>query len=356
MTIDTGTFRPAPSAGELRSGEWTRLGDERVLGDRVTEEMLSEIAIRARPPLSRRGMPSAGPRAAAAAEEQSRVEVARLYAEATAQEERRQQEHEATIDALRTAVAEVRATAGAVCDALESQATDLALKLTEAILGRELQVATDPGADAVRRALQTPSRRVARHDPHERRGSSLHRHLGAGPPRGEPGRGRVPGAWRRRRGRRGPRRRRQGGYRTRSRSGGLRVVTVLFDPPVVAAALRAARPERLGRVSELLGLHLLVTGLEAAVGDLVEVLGGPNCGRRSRCERAQRARLSADDPHPRDSRSARTCEGAVNLSSVAVGPELLGRVLDGFGRPIDGGPSIGTPSAPPRWRTIRRTP
>ena len=39
------------------------------------------------------------------------------------------------------------------------------------------------------------------------------------------------------------------------------------------AALAVALPRRLGRLAELKGLHLLVRGIEAAVGELVEVLG-----------------------------------------------------------------------------------
>ena len=39
------------------------------------------------------------------------------------------------------------------------------------------------------------------------------------------------------------------------------------------AAREAAHPRRLGTVAQLLGLHLVVRGLDAAVGDVVEVLG-----------------------------------------------------------------------------------
>ena len=41
-------------------------------------------------------------------------------------------------------------------------------------------------------------------------------------------------------------------------------------------ARAAARPRRLGTVTQLLGLHLVVRGIDAAVGDVVEVLAaGP---------------------------------------------------------------------------------
>jgi flagellum-specific ATP synthase len=41
----------------------------------------------------------------------------------------------------------------------------------------------------------------------------------------------------------------------------------------VDEALEAARPQRLGRLVELKGLHLLARGVDAAVGGLVEVTG-----------------------------------------------------------------------------------
>ena len=47
----------------------------------------------------------------------------------------------------------------------------------------------------------------------------------------------------------------------------------LLPPALLDAARASARPRRLGIVIELLGLHLLVKGVEAAVGDVVEVLG-----------------------------------------------------------------------------------
>ena len=46
-----------------------------------------------------------------------------------------------------------------------------------------------------------------------------------------------------------------------------------LDATVLERALEAARPARLGRVAELLGLQLRVTGIDAAVVDLLEVMG-----------------------------------------------------------------------------------
>ena len=105
-------------------------------------------------------------------------------------------------------------------------------------------------------------------------------------------------------------------------------------------ALDAAQPRSLGTIVELAGLHLLVAGLPVAVGDLVEVLHSP-------------ASLLAEVVALRP-------EGAVCLPlgtlngvrigdhvrhtggplKVMVGEALRGRVLDGLGRPIDGGPPL----------------
>ncbi|MEV7431635.1 FliI/YscN family ATPase [Nocardioides sp. NPDC092400] len=104
-------------------------------------------------------------------------------------------------------------------------------------------------------------------------------------------------------------------------------------------ALAATRPEVLGRVDEMLGLHLRVTGLRAAVGDLVEVLG----------PQPLLAEVGAS------STEGLTClplgdtrglgVGAVVRHTggplrIRVGEQLTGRVLDGLGRPVDGGPDL----------------
>jgi flagellum-specific ATP synthase len=106
---------------------------------------------------------------------------------------------------------------------------------------------------------------------------------------------------------------------------------------LVEDALTAARPLALGTVAEVVGLHLVITGLPAAVGDLVEINGtllaevaalrpesmiclplGPTMG------------VKVGD-------LVRHTGGPLQ---VHVGDALLGRVLDGLGRPIDGGDPI----------------
>ena len=137
----------------LGTGQWTRLGSPGVLGDTVTEAVLGGLAERAHNAASAQGYAqgwAAGRRAGEARLAADADEAAQRRAEA---EVRHEQEHQAAVRALETAAAQVRARLDEACAAVESQAVEAALQIAEAILGRELAVATDPGADAVRRLL-----------------------------------------------------------------------------------------------------------------------------------------------------------------------------------------------------------
>lgn len=113
----------------------------------------------------------------------------------------------------------------------------------------------------------------------------------------------------------------------------------IFAFEQVAAALRAAAPQRLGRVTELRGLHMLVSGVDAAVGDMLEVLAA----RPVRIEVVASNRtglvcLPMGETHGLSVGAfVRSTGGPL---SVPVGAGLRGRVLDGLGRPIDGGPPL----------------
>jgi flagellum-specific ATP synthase len=103
----------------------------------------------------------------------------------------------------------------------------------------------------------------------------------------------------------------------------------------LAAARVAARPERVGVVSSIVGLGIEVRGLDCAVGDIVrvgdqspveaEVVAVTREGIRC-MPLARIGGLSAGAP-------ARSTGRPV---LVPTGPGLFGRVLDGLGRPIDG--------------------
>ncbi|MBA2955779.1 FliI/YscN family ATPase [Nocardioides sp. MAH-18] len=114
----------------------------------------------------------------------------------------------------------------------------------------------------------------------------------------------------------------------------------LLSPETIAAARAAVTPCALGRVTSLLGLRVTVAGLTAALGDLLEVRGsaGPvpievvasDAGQLTCLPLAQTTGLRVGDH----------VEASGTGLLVPVGEELRGRVLDGLGRPLDGGPPL----------------
>jgi flagellum-specific ATP synthase len=104
-------------------------------------------------------------------------------------------------------------------------------------------------------------------------------------------------------------------------------------------ALEAAAPLRSGRVTRIVGLRVEAEGVEAAVGDGVELMpegGEPVAGEVV----AVSDRVVACMPYGVLA-GVRFGTPVVALGrplSIRVGEELRGRVLDGLGRPIDGRP------------------
>jgi flagellum-specific ATP synthase len=111
---------------------------------------------------------------------------------------------------------------------------------------------------------------------------------------------------------------------------------------VYADRLRRADPYRLnGRVAEVIGLVIESLGPEAEVGEIC-LIGSE-----------RRGRMRAEVVGFRDGRTLLMPFGEMRgirpgdevvatgrSLHVPVGPSLLGRVLDGFGNPIDGGPPL----------------
>jgi flagellum-specific ATP synthase len=118
------------------------------------------------------------------------------------------------------------------------------------------------------------------------------------------------------------------------------------------AALMAARPLSRGKVVGAVGLRVTVSGLEARVGDLVRMGDGPDAV-LAEVAALDNDRLSCLPLGPIAGLGAGT--PVVNTGGplrVAVGPDLRGRILDGLGRPMDGGPPlrgdlVGIEAAPP---------
>ncbi|GAA0543733.1 flagellar protein export ATPase FliI [Paractinoplanes ferrugineus] len=120
----------------------------------------------------------------------------------------------------------------------------------------------------------------------------------------------------------------------------------------MTAALAAAKPLTRGRVTGAVGLRVTVSGLAARVGDLVQMGEGDD---------AIFAEVAALDGQHLSCLPLGPLAGigsgtpVLNTGGplrVAVGPDLRGRILDGLGRPMDGGPPlrgdlVGIESAPP---------
>ena len=107
-----------------------------------------------------------------------------------------------------------------------------------------------------------------------------------------------------------------------------------------ASAHAAARPLRYGQVTHMVGMSIEVVGIPAAIGEGLVLM-------------PSQRRVYAEVVALRDDRvvclalgettGIRVGTRVASLGGplpVRVGPGLLGRVLDGLGRPIDGGPAM----------------
>jgi flagellar assembly protein FliH len=138
---------------ELDAGTWTRLGDPSVHGDAVTERALNGLAGSTRDAARAQGYPVGWAEGRRRAAEEARLAEAERAADWTRTEELRAAEHAAALVALAEAARGLREQAAAVARQVEDAALALARELTRALVGHELRVAEDPGADTVRRAL-----------------------------------------------------------------------------------------------------------------------------------------------------------------------------------------------------------
>ncbi|MHB1486732.1 MAG: FliI/YscN family ATPase [Acidimicrobiales bacterium] len=115
---------------------------------------------------------------------------------------------------------------------------------------------------------------------------------------------------------------------------------MIFSRPAIDAALAAARPRRTGRVSRLVGLRLEVEGIEAAVGDAVRIWRD-NGILEAEVVAVQGTSLACMPlGELKGVHFGAPVEATGRPFTVGVGPALLGRVLDGLGRPMDEGPPL----------------
>ena len=123
---------------------------------------------------------------------------------------------------------------------------------------------------------------------------------------------------------------------------------------LMTRARAAARPQVTGSVSGAMGLTMTVDGLSAAVGDLVEVNPGDR-GLLAEVVAVGRDRLTCMPLGTSPASAGRPGRATGMPLQVPVGEALLGRVLDGLGRPVDGGPPLGSRSPTSTWPARRRT-
>ncbi|WP_434062026.1 FliI/YscN family ATPase [Actinotalea lenta] len=114
----------------------------------------------------------------------------------------------------------------------------------------------------------------------------------------------------------------------------------LLDAVLGAGALdracAVAAPERVGRVQAVVGLSVDVTGLSGAVGDMLEV-GEPGASVPVEVVASTATTLRCMPLGAvRGLRTGLPVRGTGRALTAPVGDGLLGRVLDGLGRPADG--------------------
>ena len=93
----------------------------------------------------------------------------------------------------------------------------------------------------------------------------------------------------------------------------------------------------LGKVADCIGLVVESDGPSAAIGDLCDIQGddGEHCLAQVIGFRENRVLLMPLE-EPRGLRPGAAVRTRKSASQAPVGPELLGRVIDGFSRPLDG--------------------
>ena len=108
----------------------------------------------------------------------------------------------------------------------------------------------------------------------------------------------------------------------------------------VEAALRAAAPLVTGRVRRVVGLNLEVEGLDAAIGEAVLVDVDGTCLPAEVVALRDGGLVCMPFGTMQGVRTGAPVQATGGPLTVGLGDALLGRVLDGLGRPVDGGPSL----------------
>lgn len=148
-----GTATPTTNVTELRAGTWTRLGASTVLGDSATEATLGALADRTRAAGMAQGYAAGWAEGRRRAQDEAdHAAAARTAADLEATQEL-QARHQALVVAVDGIIESCNAQLALRAEQIGAEATELGLRIAEAILGRELAVMTDPGAEAIARAV-----------------------------------------------------------------------------------------------------------------------------------------------------------------------------------------------------------
>jgi flagellum-specific ATP synthase len=117
-------------------------------------------------------------------------------------------------------------------------------------------------------------------------------------------------------------------------------------PTLLRLADRAARvagPRRSGQVRRVVGLNFEISGIDAAIGEAVVVRSAGLPALVGEVVAVFDDRLVCMPLGDlRGLRSGDPCEPLGHSARVPVGPGMLGRVVNGLGEPIDGGPPLVT--------------
>lgn len=98
--------------------------------------------------------------------------------------------------------------------------------------------------------------------------------------------------------------------------------------------------QRTGKVCEIVGLLIASDGPATAVGDFCEIRGAQRAVRAQVVGFRDGKALLMPLEETGGLQLGDTVIARPEAARVEVGPQLLGRVLDGFGNPMDGGPAI----------------
>jgi flagellum-specific ATP synthase len=106
-------------------------------------------------------------------------------------------------------------------------------------------------------------------------------------------------------------------------------------------AREAASPEVYGSVTAAMGLTVTVGGLRAAVGDMVEIATGSEPLLAEVVATQENSLTCMPLGEVEGVGTGQDVRATGQPLQVPVGEALLGRVLNGLGRPVDGGPELG---------------